>query len=91
MAARGILLSHARLADGASLVSRKHSRLLRVPPPAPHDRESSGATVGIASRQEAPSASAGNPGRTETVPDWFTRGRTKAWWLPLHRIRPDHR
>ena len=37
--APGILLQDAWLADGASLVSRKHSRLLRVPPPAPHDRE----------------------------------------------------
>jgi len=58
--APGILLQDARVADWEPLVSRKDSRLLRVPPPAPHDRESSGSTVGGASRQEAPSASAGN-------------------------------
>ena len=57
--ASGILLRDAWLADWASLVSRKDSRLRRVPPPAPHDRESGGATVGVASRQEAPSARAG--------------------------------
>ena len=69
--APGILLQDARLADWASLVSRKDSRLLRVPPPAPHDRESGGATLGVASRREAPSASAGYTGGIETVPDWF--------------------
>ena len=38
--APGILLQDALLADWASLVWRKDSRLLRVPPPAPHDQES---------------------------------------------------
>ena len=60
-------------------------------PPAPHDQESVRSSVQLASRQEAPSASAGYPGRIETVPDWFARGRSKAWWLPLHKTRPDHR
>ena len=72
--APGILLQDARLADWASLVRRKHSRLLRVPPPAPHDRESGGSPVAVASRQEAPSASAGYTGRPEPVPDWFAGG-----------------
>jgi hypothetical protein len=35
--------------------------------------------------------SAAPGGAGETVPEWFARGRSKAWWFPLHKTRPDHR
>ena len=76
---------------GELLVSRKDSPASARATPGSSRSGIGWVTVGVASRQEAPSASAGYPGRIETVPDWFARGRSKAWWLPLHKTRPDHR
>ncbi len=64
---------------GELLVSRKDSPASARATPGSSRSGIGWVTVGVASRQEAPSASAGYPGRIETVPDWFARGRSKAW------------
>ena len=48
--------------DGVAGV-KPASRLLRVPSPAPHDREACGSTEGVAFRREAPIAIAGHSGQ----------------------------